>query len=104
MPLLLRGGVVFFGANKAPNFVTLNPGELEVSENFVLIRGARRAKFDEELLNCRAVNTDHPHGGAKRVALNQSGNNPNLAICAQFVHGANMLERSSIVNKKLSIA
>lgn len=53
-----RGLDVFlFAADKSPNLVTLNPGELELSENLVLIGRAGRAKFNKQLLD---TSTSYP--------------------------------------------
>jgi hypothetical protein len=70
--------ILFLAANKRPNSIALNPGQLEVAENLVLIRGARRPEFNQQLLNGRPVNAGHLHGGAKAVALSQPGNHPDF--------------------------
>ena len=57
-PIVCRH-IFFFAANKAPNFIALNPFAIQVAKGFVLIRRARRAKFDQKFLNRGAVNARH---------------------------------------------
>jgi hypothetical protein len=57
--------VFVFGINERPNFIALDALAFQVAENLVLIRGAGRAKFNEQLLNRRAVNARHADRSAE---------------------------------------
>ena len=93
--------VFVIGINERPNFIALNPFAIQVAKNFVLIRGAGRAKLHQQLLNRRAMDARHADSGAERVALNQTGNHADLFFLAQFIHASIMLERSSKVNDNM---
>jgi hypothetical protein len=60
--LLFARGVLFFCATEGPNFIALNPGAFQTSESFVLIFGAGRTQFHQQLLNRRAMNAGNADG------------------------------------------
>jgi hypothetical protein len=47
------------------------------------------------------MRASHARSGAERIALNQTGNHADLFFLAQFIHADNILDRSSISNKKI---
>src|SRR5436305_2570736 len=49
--LLVGREVLVFGVAKAPNFVALNPLQIQIAKGFVLQLGASIAGFDQELGN-----------------------------------------------------
>ncbi len=65
-----RADLFLFAPDERPNFIALNPGEIEIAKNLVLVRRAGCAKFDKQLLNRCAVNARHTDRGAERIALN----------------------------------
>jgi hypothetical protein len=96
----LSGAILFLCANEAPNFVTLNAA-LEIAKNFVLIIRAGTAKIAQKFINSVARNVCHTCNGAHGITFDQSGKDACPLISTQFVHVHRMLERSSIVNRKV---
>lgn len=74
--------VLVFGINERPDFIALDALAIQVAESLVLIGGAGRAKFNQQLLNRCAVNARHADSGAERIALNQAGNHADLFFFA----------------------
>jgi hypothetical protein len=92
--------------DERPNLVTLNALTGKIAKGFVLIFGTGFAEIGQELHHSRAVNSRHPGRGAKRIALDQTGNYPSAFFGGDLVHKfkiAFMLERSSIICKDMAI-
>jgi hypothetical protein len=52
-----RADLLLFAADERPNFIVLNPGESDITESSVWIRGTCCANLNQQFLNRRAVNT-----------------------------------------------
>ena len=68
-----------------------------------MIHGARLTDFNQDSGHGFLGNASQANGAAKRTAFNQAANHFGAVFNAQFVHGINMHERSSIVNNYLAI-
>ena len=103
--LLLDMAILLLRINERPNLVTLDSFTGKSAKNFVLIFRTSASKITEQFHYGRAVHPCHSRDRSERISLNQSSNNRLAFIGAQFVHGLNMLERSSnaIKNMKKSI-
>ena len=98
---VLCRAILFFGINKRPDFVTLQALALQIAKNLVLIFRAGAAKIAEQFHNRRAMDACHAGDSAQRITLDQGRNYSRPFFSSQLVHDSNMLERSSIVNKKI---
>ena len=97
---VLARAVLFFRVNKAPYFVALDSFAAKIAKRFVLIVRADTAKIAEQIHNRRAMHARHSGNGAKGISFDQCRHHLFSLFKAQLVHASNMLERSSIVNKK----
>ena len=73
----------------------------QVSECLILILGARVTKINQKLCDGVLSNACHPNGCTDTISFNKSGNHLGALLFIQLIHAAIMLERSSIVNKKI---
>src|SRR6266404_248148 len=93
--------VLCFRIAKAPNLITLDTFAAKIPKNLVLIFRAGTAKVAQQVHYYRAMDSGHSRDSAKRIAFDQSCDDPCSFFGTQFIHVLNMLERSSIVKQKV---
>lgn len=84
--LLVCGGVLGLGSNKAPDFIALDALAREVHKNLGLVGGTSGTQIHKELLDRGTVCAGHPHDGTEAVSFHEGGNDADAFCCAQLVH------------------
>lgn len=96
--LMLRRSVLFFTADKRPNFITLQSAAFQIAKCLVLVGRANATGINQELYNTIYRRVRQPRRGTYAVTLNQATEDLSAFNGVQFIHNTNVCLPGQAVN------